>query len=81
MLSTSTCTWIPNQTTGGGVSLEYRGPAYVHRNDIAQPQSISYICLLFMGQLSSFETSQSIVVMKRADWSKWTGANLVWMVE
>jgi chondroitin AC lyase len=47
-------------------------------NRIGVPQYLGETLLLAQGDLSADLVAHGVEIMKRSDWSKWTGQNLVW---
>jgi chondroitin AC lyase len=56
---------------------DYRDPNWWW-NEIGVPQLIGEIGNLILDQLPTTEKARMVTIMKRSDWSKWTGGNLSW---
>jgi len=49
-------------------------------NQIGVPELLGEAALLMQGQLALDDFNRLLPILKRSDWSKWTGANLMWGV-
>lgn len=49
-------------------------------NEIGVPQTLGATMILFDDQLSPLQKSAGIAILNRANWTRWTGQNLVWGV-
>lgn len=58
---------------------DYRNPNWWW-NEIGVPELTGEIASLLGTQLPDDQRAKVIVIMKRSDWQKWTGANLTWGV-
>ncbi len=56
---------------------DYRNPNWWW-NEIGVPQMMGQIGVLMGPQLPEDQRLKIVAIMKRSDWSKWTGANITW---
>src|SRR5439155_8833308 len=61
------------------LAQDFKNPNWWH-NEIGTPQIIGTIDLLLGPDLSAAQKEKSLEILRRSDWTKWTGQNLVWGV-
>jgi chondroitin AC lyase len=59
------------------LAKDYRNPNWWH-NEIGVPQLLAQTCLLLSPELTKQQLDQSLAIIRRSKWTKWTGQNLVW---
>ncbi len=50
-------------------------------NEIGTPQLLGETLLLLSPEIAKPQLDKAIAILKRADWNKWTGQNLIWGTE
>ncbi len=58
---------------------DHQNPNWWH-NQIGIPQLVGQSVLLLQPHVNAAQTSKAVEILKRANWHKWTGQNLVWGV-
>ncbi|MEA2736139.1 MAG: chondroitin lyase [Humisphaera sp.] len=56
---------------------DFQNPNWWH-NQIGTPELIGESAVLLQPNLSAQQTEKMLEIMRRSDWKKWTGQNLVW---
>ena len=61
------------------IAQDPRNPNWWH-NEIGVPQQLGNLMILMDGQLTAAQFAGGIAILKRSNWARWTGQNLVWGV-
>ena len=59
------------------LAKDFRNPNWWH-NEIGTPLLIGTTAVLLGPDLSAQQKEKSLAILRRSDWAKWTGQNLVW---